>query len=176
MMGGERIYPDERADAFPRPPERFVDAEGREVEVRRYEDDDRDALVEMYLAFDPADRAQGIPPGSRGRIEAWLDDVLAGDCLNLLAVHDGDPVAHATLVPADDDSYELAIFVLQPHQGAGVGGRLLRTLLGHAREAGVERVWLTVERWNRAAVGLYESVGFETSDAESFELEMAIRL
>jgi ribosomal protein S18 acetylase RimI-like enzyme len=37
-------------------------------------------------------------------------------------------------------------------------------------------VWLTVERWNRPAVNLYEETGFETSDAESFELEMTVRL
>ncbi|ESS03241.1 MAG: hypothetical protein A07HR67_01636, partial [uncultured archaeon A07HR67] len=33
-----------------------------------------------------------------------------------------------------------------------------------------------VERWNRAAVSLYEKIGFETSNAQSFELEMALRL
>ncbi|CDK40799.1 GCN5-related N-acetyltransferase [Halorubrum sp. AJ67] len=37
-------------------------------------------------------------------------------------------------------------------------------------------MWLTVERWNRAAVSLYKKIGFETSDAESFELEMGLRL
>jgi len=37
-------------------------------------------------------------------------------------------------------------------------------------------VWLTVERWNRAAVALYEDVGFERSGTESFELEMSLRL
>ena len=154
----------------------FEDAEGRSIEVRRYDPADREALVKMYLAFDPADRAQGIPPGGRDRIGTWLDDVLAGECLNVVARHDGGVVAHATLVPADDGSYELAVFVLQAYQGAGIGTRLLEALLGHAREAGVERVWLTVERWNRAAVSLYEGLGFETSNAESFELEMSIRL
>ena len=37
-------------------------------------------------------------------------------------------------------------------------------------------MWLTVERWNGAAVSLYRSLGFETTGAESFELEMALRL
>jgi len=89
---------------------------------------------------------------------------------------DGDTVAgHATLVP-DDDAHELAIFVDQAYQGAGVGTALIRALLGHGARVGIERVWLTVERWNRAAVALYEKVGFETASAESFELEMAARL
>jgi ribosomal protein S18 acetylase RimI-like enzyme len=76
----------------------------------------------------------------------------------------------------DDDACELAIFVLQAYQRAGIGTSLIRTLLGYGAEAGVERVWLTVERWNRAATNLYEKIGFETSNAESFELEMALRL
>ncbi|MFB6296848.1 MAG: GNAT family N-acetyltransferase, partial [Halobacteriales archaeon] len=72
--------------------------------------------------------------------------------------------------------YELAIFVHHQYQGAGVGSRLIRHLLGEGERRGVERVWLTVERWNAPAVNLYEDVGFETTKAESFELEMALRL
>jgi len=64
----------------------------------------------------------------------------------------------------------------QPYQGAGIGTALIRALLGHGARAGIEYVWLTVERWNRAAVALYEKVGFETASAESFELEMAAHL
>jgi ribosomal protein S18 acetylase RimI-like enzyme len=37
-------------------------------------------------------------------------------------------------------------------------------------------VWLSVERWNKPAIGLYEKLGFEISDAESFEMEMSARL
>ncbi len=37
-------------------------------------------------------------------------------------------------------------------------------------------MWLTVERWNDPAISLYEKVGFEISSAESFEIEMAIRI
>ncbi|PSP85886.1 hypothetical protein BRC83_01995 [Halobacteriales archaeon QS_1_68_17] len=57
-----------------------------------------------------------------------------------------------------------------------IGTVLLEQLLGLAAETGVERVWLTVERWNEPAIALYEKVGFEVSDAQSFEMEMAIRL
>ncbi|AUV83721.1 GNAT family N-acetyltransferase [Salinigranum rubrum] len=173
----ERVYPDEPAEAFEAPPLTFEDGEGRDIEIRPYDGSDREteALVEMYEAFDPADRAQGIPPGKTERIETWLSNILDEECLNVIA-WDGETAAgHATLVP-DADAYELAIFVLQAYQRAGIGRRLMQTLLGHGREEGVEKVWLTVERWNRPAVNLYQETGFETSDAESFELEMTIRL
>ena len=37
-------------------------------------------------------------------------------------------------------------------------------------------MWLTVERWNDPAIALYRKVGFETTNTESFEIEMSIRL
>lgn len=182
-MSGDRIYPEEIAGPFDAPPAAFADREGREIEVRSYPDDadgesgERafEALVEMYTAFDPADRAQGIPPSREADVRSWLETILGGDGYNVIAWDGGAVAGHATLV-ADGDAYELAIFVLQAYQGAGIGTRLMEALLGYGADHGVEKVWLTVERWNRAAVGLYKKVGFETSDAESFELEMAARL
>ena len=176
-MTRHRRYPDEPAGPFEPPPITVEDREGREIELRAHRGDDaeREALVDMYVAFDPADRAQGIPPSGESRIRSWLDAILGEGCLNVLAWHDDRVVGHATLVP-DQDAYELAIFVLQAYQGASIGTQLIQALLGHGEREGVEMVWLTVERWNRRAVGLYEKIGFETSDSESFELEMALRL
>ena len=173
----EKVYPDDVAEEFEAPPLTFEDREERDIEIRPYDgsDEEREALVDMYEAFDPADRAQGIPPGKRERIETWISNILDEECLNVIAWDDDTVAGHATLVP-DGDAYELAIFVLQAYQRAGIGRRLMHALLGYGREEGVEKVWLTVERWNRPAVGLYQEIGFETSDAESFELEMTIRL
>jgi len=171
----DRIYPDEPASGFPEPPVEFEDREGRAIEVRAYEDGDEEALVEMYDEFDPADRAQGIPPSTEDRIRDWLE-LIVDEGHNVIAWHDDAVAGHATLVPDGAEAYELAIFVTQEYQRAGIGGRLIRALLGYGASQDVEHVWLTVERWNRAAVALYEDVGFERSGTESFELEMSLRL
>jgi len=177
-MSPDRLYPDDVAGEFDRPPISFEDREGRPVTVRDYDTDEGlEALVEMYVAFDPEDRAQGIPPTGEQRVRDWLEHILDEDCINVAAVlDDGRHVGHATLVPDGSGAYELAIFVLAAYQGAGIGTNLMRGLLGAGQEAGVEHVWLTVERWNHPAVALYKKVGFETSKTESFELEMALRL
>lgn len=173
----DRWYPDVVAADFPAPPTRFEDGEGREITIDAYDgsDAEREALVEMYTEFDPADRAQGIPPAGEESVRSWLDTILADDCLNVVAWDGDEATGHATLVP-DTGDYELAIFVLQAYQEGGIGTRLIEALLGHGQAEGVERVWLTVERWNQAAVALYKKIGFETSDAESFELEMTLLL
>lgn len=175
-MAHDRVYPDEPAGPFPSPPLAFTDRDGREIEVRAYDGTEREheALVEMYVAFDPADRAQGIPPTEERKVRSWLDEILEIG-FNVIA-WDGDTAAgHATLVP-HEGAYELAIFVLQAYQQAGIGTRLIRALLGYGADEGVRKVWLTVERWNQAAVNLYRKIGFESSDAERFELEMSLRL
>jgi len=171
-----RQYPDEPAGEFPRPPATATDQDGREIEIRAAGAKQEDELIDMYRDFHPEDRAQGIPPIREEPLRDWLDVLLEADCLNVVAFHGDDAVGHATLVPDERDEYELAIFVLRPYQGAGIGTRLVEHLLGHAQAAGIERVWLTVERWNDPAIALYEKVGFETTSSESFEMEMAIRV
>ena len=173
-----RVYPDEVAGPYDAPPRSFSDREDRRIEIRRY-DGEFEALAAMYDDFDPEDRAQGIPPADEERIREWLETITADGGVNVLAWHGERVVGHATLVSDTDDgptAYELAIFVLHDYQQAGIGGELIRGLLGAGRAAGVEHVWLTVERWNQPAVSLYETVGFEPSDTGSFELEMSARL
>lgn len=178
-----RIYPDERSGPFDPPPQSFTDRADRTVRIERYDgrDEQFEEMVEMYLDFDAEDRAQGIPPAREDGIRDWLGHILAEDCVNVVARTDGRVVGHATLVPdardeEQDTPYELAIFVLHDYQEAGIGTGLITGLLGAGEREGIERVWLTVERWNSAAQALYRKVGFEPSKTDSFELEMAIRL
>ena len=172
----DRTYPDESVGSFPSPPAAFTGGEDREIRLRESGRDDVDALVEMYEGFDPADRAQGIPPIDSEAIRDWLDVIVTDDSVSVVAGHDDRLVGHAILVPDREDGYELAIFILGEYQGAGIGTELLAHLLGAGQDAGVDRVWLTVERWNDAAIALYRKIGFETAGSESFELEMSIRL
>lgn len=179
-MRGDRVYPDEPSGEFPQPPIAFEDREGHSVRVEAVPADaavaDLEPVVEMYDTFDPADRAQGVPPVGEQRVRDWLDTLLSADSYNVVAWVGDEAVGHATLVPDGNDAYELAIFVHQDFQGAGIGTHLIEGLLGYGQANDVDRVWLTVERWNQPAVSLYEKVGFETASAESFELEMSIRL
>ncbi len=133
--------------------------DGREVEVGPYAPADREPLLDMYRTFDPAQRAQGIPPIDEPRRVAWVDQ-LSGRGINVVARREDRIVGHAALTPDRAASYELAIFVHQDFQGVGIGRRLLETLLDLARSSGVREVWLSVESWNRRAIALYKKIGF----------------
>jgi GNAT superfamily N-acetyltransferase len=167
-----RTYPEEAVSGFPQPTREVTDSEGRTILLCCPNESER--LVEMYLAFDPADRAQGIPPVEESTIREWLDRITGPDTLNLVARHGDRTVGHVVFV--GDTEYELAIFVLQAYQNAGIGTALLRTALGAAAATGIERVWLSVERWNNAAIALYRRVGFEAADTPEFGMEMTLRL
>ena len=140
------------------PPASFTDREGRELLARPYREADFERLVAMYDDFDSAQRAQGTPPVGTDAIRGWLGDVLDG--VNAVAVHDDRVVGHVAFVPDGTDRHELAIFVHQDYQRAGIGTRLLGVGMGHAADEGVEYVWLTVEPWKRGAQRLYRRAGF----------------
>lgn len=177
-MTPTRSYPDDAASGFPGPPLEIRSEAGAGIHLERCTASDSACvagLVEMYDTFDPADRAQGIPPVGREKVRSWIEVVLEQG-IDIVAWQDEEVIGHATLVPDGEIEYELAIFVHQDHRRQGAGSALLRALLGAAAAAGIEYIWLSVERWNTVAVALYESVGFRTCDAASFELEMSLRL
>lgn len=178
MTSNDRTADAESPPRFPRPPQSCTDREGRSIEIRA--GFPRAALVSMYLDFDPESRAQGLPPATEDRIENWLDVLEEG--INVVA-WDVDPpadcwddddcaVGHACLLDCGDGTSELTIFVHQDYQLAGIGSRLIRTLLGAGQAGGIDHVWLTVERSNHVAMNLYRSVGFETTSAAGIEHEM----
>jgi ribosomal protein S18 acetylase RimI-like enzyme len=67
------------------------------------------------------------------------------------------PNRHPTL----RHSGTLGMGVLREYRRAGLGRRLLKAAIAHAREAGLERIELNVIANNRPAFELYRSEGFE---------------
>lgn len=140
------------------PPLTFTDQYDREVRVRPYAAADLESLVEMYDRFDSASRSQGVPPLGTEAIREWLATNLAGPSAVALV---GDRiVGHVSFVPDGTERHELAIFVHQDFQRAGIGSRLLGAGMGHAAREGVEYVWASVDKSNRGAHRLYSRAGF----------------
>jgi ribosomal protein S18 acetylase RimI-like enzyme len=75
----------------------------------------------------------------------------------------------------DETVPEVSLAVDPGHRGRGVGTALLRELLHQARDRGLARLSLSVERDNPSR-RLYERLGFETIDPAADAWTMAIEL
>jgi ribosomal protein S18 acetylase RimI-like enzyme len=134
----------------------------------------------LHHAYDWRER----DPGSTAMryVRAWGR---RGDTA-VIALEDGFPVGAAwyRLFPAgepgygyvDDRTPELAIAVVPSKRGHGIGDALLRALLEKAREAGYERLSLSVDATNTGAIRLYERHGFATAADDGVSVTMVAPL
>jgi GNAT superfamily N-acetyltransferase len=102
----------------------------------------------------------------------------------LAAADDGSPAAgvcqlrfrHSVWTSSEDCWLE-DLFVRDSVRGLGLGRALVQAAMDRARERGCARIELDTEEGNRAAVALYESLGFSsTSKGESLGLFFGARL
>lgn len=148
-----------------------IDRRGLPFEVGEFREDDYRHLEEMYDAFSPKGKYQGMPPAAPDACRQWLDRLLEGG-ENFLAWREGRVIGHAVALPdLDRRDAEYLIFVSRHHRGCGVGSALTLAVLERAHELGLRCLWLTVETYNIRATRLYRKFGFEYADAEKFETE-----
>ena len=157
-------------------PAHLHDKEGQPFTVRALDGRDRLALEAFYDAFDPKRAAQGLPPAGQARVERWLNQILAKGT-HLAVVRGGRLVGHAMLLPMDRPGVqEYAIFLAREVRGQGVGTQVNRVMVELARAMGVERLWLSVEPHNRAALRSYEKAGFGFVPATIYSAEVEMEL
>jgi RimJ/RimL family protein N-acetyltransferase len=154
----------------------LFDKHGEPFTVRQMDAGDRPALHEMYLDFQPKRAAQGLPPENEYGLKRWLDHVLKGGEHLLVEVNDVVR-GHLMLIPMEDGrSIELAIYLHQSIRSRGIGTAMNKVAVGLARLAGYQRVWLSVEITNVAAIRSYQKAGFKRTAATlwAHEIEMEV--
>ena len=156
----------------------FLDKKGEHFEVRLGREGDADRLLEMYEAFHPKGKFQGLPPLKTAPCLAWIRHLFnIGE--NHLAFRQNQTIGHAVLLPdLTLRDAEYLVFVSQNHRGLGVGTQLTRQVLDQARRLDLTVVWLTVDASNFIAIRLYRKFGFCFSDAAcvSGERKMSLDL
>lgn len=146
--------------------------------LRLYEPADLEKLVAMYAAFEPKGAFQGLPPVTVPQVRAWLADHLGAGNVHFVIALGGRIAGHAMLSSGpEQNEAEVAIFLHQDFRGRGLGRKLLLGALQHGcKQMHLDRVWLSVQGSNPAALHLFESVGFRQSrpaDFPQWELDMA---
>ena len=149
-------------------------------------------LIKMYLAFQPRNSFQGLPPLKDEVCVRWVRDMLATG-IHVIACGSpsaGDPFAvtgsgrhartaeqtiigHCALFPVNDKKCEILVVVCPGFQNLGIGTELVRSCIVLADELGFERIWLPVDATNVRARHVYRKCGFEyVSDKQGHELDM----
>jgi GNAT superfamily N-acetyltransferase len=157
---------------------RCIDKHGKCFEVKNYGCEDYAALETMYVTFYPKGKFQGMPPLQDEASRKWINGLLEkGE--NFSAWQDGIIVGHVVVLPdfVKGDA-EYLIFVRHPNRGRGIGTQLTRAVLQHAKNLGLDTIWLVVGSTNFPAIGLYRKFGFRfcVPDLAESERKMTLKL
>ncbi|MFO8015168.1 MAG: GNAT family N-acetyltransferase [Phycisphaerae bacterium] len=160
-----------------RAPYAFVTKRGAPVLITPLDDSRAEALVAMYLAYEPRNAFWGLPPIRDDACRRWARGMIA-DGLNLVALSmDAGVVGHAALFPMQDDACEMLVVVSPPFQDRGIGTQLARCAVRLAHEVGFCRIWISVEAANRRARHVFRKCGFDDlAWHDEMEVEMALEV
>ena len=99
----------------------------------------------MYLAFEPRNSFQGLPPIKDAVCISWVRDMLRTG-INVVATCDGvGIVGHTALFPINQHKCEMLVVVCPGFQNVGIGTELVQTCIDLADELGYQRIWLPVD-------------------------------
>ena len=169
-------------------PRTFVGKNRITVDLGRLPEDAGQRLIDMYLAFQPRNSFQGLPPLKDEVCVRWVRDMLTKG-IHIVATrmmpatvqgtvpifvsakmglspsrshcHNSCIVGHAALFPVNDKKCEMLVVVCPGFQNFGIGTELVRSCIDLAEELGFERIWLPVDATNVRARHVYRKCGFE---------------
>lgn len=97
-------------------------------------------------------------------VTAWSENLVRDEVSSQrhVVLMSGDGAAYGAVSVAGEDSDLDRIAVLPDSRGMGLARGLLEALVDRVRDLGVGRMLLEVAADNVAAIGLYESFGFDT--------------
>lgn len=159
-------------------PRDILSKQGRSVRLLLLDASRHADLLEMYLAYQPRNCFQGLPPIRDEVCTKWVEGMIR-DGFSIVAVPaDGEAVVgHVAIFPINPRKCELLVVVAPPFQNQGIGTELVRSAAELADERGFRQVWLPVDATNGRARRVYEKCGFDyTSSRLARELDMALDL
>lgn len=158
-------------------PRTFAAKNGQPVELRLLPESLHDRFVAMYLAFQPRNSFQGLPPIKDEICIRWAREMIRTG-VNVVALDAEENVlGHIALFPINPSKCEMLVVVSPPFQNLGIGTELTRSIIAVACELGFEKIWLPVAAANLRARHVYRKCGFQyVSDKPARELDMVLDL
>ncbi len=159
-------------------PRRFAGKNGTPFRLEWLPATHRQRLLDMYLAFQPRNCFQGLPPIKDAVCVQWVDDMLHNG-INMLALAEPSKtiVGHTAMFPINPRKCEMLVVVCPEWQNMGIGTELVQCCIDVAAELGFERIWLPVDAANVRARHVYRKCGFEyVSNPLGREMDMACQV
>jgi RimJ/RimL family protein N-acetyltransferase len=158
-------------------PREFSCKRGEPVRLALLDEATRPRLVAMYLAYQPRNSFQGLPPIKDVICRKWVEDMIRTGINVVARGAGGDVVGHIALFPIDDRKCEMLVVVSPEFQNAGIGTELTRSIIAVAAEQGFQQIWLPVAANNLRARHVYRKCGFEyVPGQQGRELDMLLDL
>lgn len=105
-----------------------------------------------------------IEPPTLEKVTSFQTSVISKNGAVFYAVENGKVIGWADIFPIDNPRLShrgsLGMGMLKPYRGQGIGTRLLEATLKKAKEAGLEKIELTVYASNPGGIALYKKMGF----------------
>ena len=158
-------------------PHAFINRKGEPILVTTLNEDRHSRLTEMYLAYQPRNSFQGLPPIQDEACRSWVRHMIdTGINLVALSFTQG-VVGHIALFPINDLVCEMLVVVSRELQNTGIGTELVRCSVQLSEEMEFEKMRLSVETTNTRARHVYKKCGFEyRSDDRGGEVDMVVDL
>jgi RimJ/RimL family protein N-acetyltransferase len=141
-----------------------------QVEIRLLTPADAPLVHLAFSRLSPESRWRryGIPLVEPGHVLDWVTQLGTGQHVALGALGpDGEPVAVARYATDGPETAELAVTVIDPWQGRGIGRCLMECLLDQAQQAGLRQVHAFVKPGNRAAIAIMRAIGAWPQDSSA---------
>jgi RimJ/RimL family protein N-acetyltransferase len=158
--------------------------DGSRVLLRPVEPSDKELLVAGWERFGEESRYRRFM-GAKGSLSkdelAYFTEVdhVDHEAIGARAAASGQGVGVARYVrlPAQPDTAEAAVAVVDDWQHRGLGGELLRRLTERARANGIERFHASLFAFNDAMIALFRELGeLEVRDAGEGRIEIDVAL
>jgi GNAT superfamily N-acetyltransferase len=155
----------------------FINRRGEKILIKALDIGMYARLLAMYLAYQPRNSFQGLPPIRDDVCVKWVWKMICTG-VNLVALSRGDGiVGHVALFPIDHRQCEMLVVVTSLHQNLGTGTALVREAIPIAGRLGFKRIWVSMEEHNCRARHVCRKCGFVCpSWKDGGEVEMILDL
>lgn len=93
---------------------------------------------------------------SQAAIEKQIED----GYIYYFILDEGERIGYMGVQPKNGKLFLSKLYILEPYRKKGYAGKAFAFLVDYCREHGLKSIWLTVNRHNDHAVGVYKKKGF----------------